>query len=53
MPNNVNITIEIAILLLSIVNIIAISISIYKKKYSLAWTLAFIQAIVIGGFTII
>ncbi len=38
---------EIILLLLSIVNISIISFMVYKKKYGVAWLLAFLQILIL------
>ena len=38
---------ENTLLLLSIANIVVISMMIYKKKYTIAWVLSFIQAMLL------
>ena len=44
---------EIILMILSMINIIIISILVYKKKYAIAWVLAFIQALLIGGYSFV
>ena len=41
---------ESILVILSMINIVAISLAIYKKKFGLAWALAILQGfILIGG----
>ena len=41
--------IQLILIVLSIVNITLISLFSYKRKYSIAWTLALLEALIIGG----
>ena len=50
MTNN---NISIVLLIASMINIVLISILVYKKKYSIAWALAFLQALMVGGISFI
>ena len=45
--------IQLGLIIASMINIIIISILVYKKKYGIAWALALLEALVIGGATLL